>query len=81
MENLTNEQLATAMAAATIDYSNIYVQLYKTNQINRQLWGALHTGFIAALMFTGAVNEKNVDEITKLAQEKINEVTKGMEQK
>lgn len=48
----TQYQIADAIVDLTEDYTNIYFETFEKD-MDKQLWAALHVGFIAAMKLNG----------------------------
>ncbi len=53
----TIEELTQDLLQITDEYTQFYLQSRKTNRINKELWGALHLGYVAALKTVGYETE------------------------
>lgn len=54
----------------TEEYSEIYLKVNNKKEIDRQLWAALHLGFITGARLSNFSSEE-IDEALKIAQDKL----------
>jgi hypothetical protein len=49
---LSKQQIADGIVSLTEDYTETYFQMFKKD-MDKQLWAALHVGFVAAVEMNG----------------------------
>lgn len=67
---MSDQEVVDKLVQATEEYTNYYCKEFKTTIIDKQLWGALHLGFAAALKING-YSEERLDGILDKAQKKL----------
>lgn len=65
---LSKEEIADAIVETTRTYTEAYFETSGQRELDRQLWAALHVGFVSALKLCG-YDGATVDEALELAQE------------
>ena len=74
MKKLTKDEIADILVQTTLDYSNCYFESIK-KPLDKQLWAALHVGFIAGMKVNGYTDEYLLGALS-LSQDKIEDLTK-----
>ena len=59
---LTQGQLTDAIVQVTVEYTEQYFGAFKKN-LDKQLWAALHIGFIAAMKLNGYSEKELMDAL------------------
>jgi hypothetical protein len=67
---LTQKQLTDAIVQVTVEYTEQYFGAFKKKNLDKQLWAALHVGFIAAMKLNG-YPEKELMAALEAAQKEI----------
>jgi hypothetical protein len=69
---LTKKELTDAIVQITVEYTEQYFGAFKKD-LDKQLWAALHVGFIAAMKLNG-YREKDLMDALNAAQKAIEHV-------
>lgn len=70
MERLTKKEIkewAEKLAQTTNEYTSMYFEVNKSKELNRELWGALHIGFVSSMKIQGH-HEDDIDDVLEKAQ-------------
>jgi hypothetical protein len=72
---LTQKQLTDAIVQVTVEYTEQYLAAFKKKKLDKQLWAALHLGFVAAMKLNG-YSEEDLMTALEAAQKEIARVLK-----
>ena len=64
------QQIADMLVQATVEYTNIYLKVNQIKKFDKQLWAALHVGFMVG-MKAGGYDEKITNQALEIAQENL----------
>ena len=70
MKKLTKKEIAERIVDLTFDYSDLYVANKNDKRIDKQLWAALHLGFVAGMKLNG-YGEEYIMGAVEMAQEEL----------
>ena len=73
MKKLTKKEVSELILEMTIQYTDLYCEFHKTDYFDKELWAALHIGFIAGMKQNG-YTEKFLHGCLDLAQEKLSKI-------
>lgn len=71
--NKTNQELGEILANETLSVTEMDMQVNHLTKVDKQKWVYFHVGFMAGLKIMGK-EQKDCDEILKIAQDEISKI-------
>lgn len=69
MGKLSKKEIAEYILGVTRDYTTMYTIANKTSKVNKQLWAALHIGFLAGMKLAGYEEEYLIKALEQAQKE------------
>ena len=78
MEKLSVKEVADAIVQITGEYTDLQITAF--GELDKQLWAALHIGFMGGMKMNG-YTEEELSEALEIAQDKIEEIEEEQSKK